>query len=74
MKSNSIDVHTKNLDVELMGKNGVRMRWKEPHNCTIEVMDSSGEWCEIKYVQSIHISAGVDDPLPKVHIDYVVIP
>ena len=73
MKSNSIDIETKNLEVEIFGKNGIRLIWHDVNKCTIEVMDG-GKWRELKYVQNIKIELGIDNKIPKVHIDYVVLP
>ena len=73
MKSNSIDIETKNLEVELAGKNGIRLMWNGPRQCTVEVKDGD-VWRELKCVQNIKILVGIDHILPKVHIDYVVLP
>ncbi len=61
------------LDVELSGKNGIRVRWAGYQKCSVERL-VDGVWTKIPLVQDIFIKLSCTDPLPSVTLRSLVIP
>lgn len=63
------------VEVELEGKNGLRVMWDGPHKATIEMkQDEDGEWAPLSGVQKIEILMSVHEPLPIIKIDQIIVP
>lgn len=63
------------LEGTFEGKNGFRIMWNDnPAKASVEVKNKNGEWVPLPGVQRIDISLSVDDYLPRVNVQHVVIP
>lgn len=63
------------VEVELEGKNGLRVMWNGSHQkCIIEMKCNDGKWRPLSGVQEVEIRISVDEQLPIIKIDQFVIP
>jgi len=72
IRNKKVILQPQEFDVEVAGKNGIRVRGTSSHDCMIEFKDGD-EWKPLKYVQSLTIELNVDNPLPKIKIGYIVV-
>ena len=73
LESKEVILQPQEFDVEVAGKNGIRVRGTSLHDCVIEFKDGDA-WKPLKYVQGIYIELDVNNPLPKVQVSYIVVP
>ena len=64
------------LEGTFHGKNGFRVMWDEDGSRTarVEVMNEKGEWERLSGIQKINITLSVNDRLPRVSIERIIVP
>lgn len=63
------------VEVELEGKNGLRVMWKGPHSTIVEMkFGEDGEWQEIPGIQELEVIMSAKEPLPIIKINQLIIP
>jgi hypothetical protein len=64
------------LDLEVAGKNGIRITSNGSARGTKIMVRDEGEWKELKYVRGVKVSLDVndDDGIPRVELTYFILP
>ena len=69
--SQQVTVSPSEIDLEALGKNGIRIKYQSRHEFSIEVKNQDN-WEPMKYVRSIDLHFDAESP-PIVTINYYII-
>jgi hypothetical protein len=65
-------IRPKDIDVEIEGTNGIRLRGSNLRNFKIEALDEDGNWQPMPHVKSVNIKVDVEKTLPIVTIEQYI--
>ena len=73
---NTITIKPSELNLEVSGRNGIKIISSGSARDTQIMVKDEGEWKELKYVRGVKVSLDVndDDGIPRVELTYFILP